>query len=113
MTTWLMLFLSMVCAVHGVPFQQALAVAHIESRNKYHAFRVGRLGKSKYFGPFGINGCFTGANDPETNIILGVSAIARLTRKYGSFKAGMKRYNAEFTESYWAAIKKSLLEMGG
>lgn len=113
MTTWLILWCAMVCAVHGVPLKNALAVAHIESRNKQQAFRIGRLGKSHYFGPFGIKDCFAGADDPEANIVLGISAIARLTKRYGSFKAGLKRYNTEFTESYWAAIKRSIREMGG
>jgi hypothetical protein len=80
-----------------------LAVAHIESRIGNQELRIGRLGNSRYYGPFGINKCFL-ARWPidrlDINIRVGVNALR------GGFKS-LRRYNANCTHSYLAAVRQA------
>lgn len=108
MTAVLWAWLALMCVIYRVPFEQAVAVAHIESRNKHHAFRVGPMGRSHYGGPFGVKDCFEGWDDPYDNIRLGVKALARLTRKHGSFWKALHFYNTEWTQAYENEIKKAI-----
>lgn len=94
------------CAlVYGVDPEFAVAVAHVESRVPGQYLRVGRLGRSRYFGPFGIHQDFRKkwpVEDPWVNCLIGVRALrGRDKRKV------LRRYNAEFNESYYRAVMRA------
>jgi hypothetical protein len=101
----------MICAMieaaaiaHGVDPAFCKAVARIESGTKTQQFRVGRLGQSKYFGPFGIHQDFIrlwSVDDLETNIEVGVKALRGKDKR-----AVLKRYNPKFNHKYYSEIMK-------
>jgi hypothetical protein len=87
---------------YGVEPEFAYAVARIESGTKTEALRCGSLGRSRYYGPMGINRCFLGKwpiDDPYVNVEIGVKAL-RGTDK----RRVLKRYNAAFDEGYYRAV---------
>lgn len=82
----------------------AMAVAHIESRKGNQEFRSGCMGRT-YYGPFGIHRCYLAKwpiDQLETNIQAGIRAL-----RGSDLRRILKRYNAEFTESYWRAVMKA------
>ena len=96
------------CAlVYSVDPSFAQAVAIVESRAPGGGeleMRVGRLGRSKYWGPFGIHRDFLKKwpiDDPFVNIEVGVKALR------GSNKRKvLKRYNASFDEDYYREVRR-------
>jgi hypothetical protein len=91
--------------LYGVEPEFALAVAHVESGCPGQEFRVGPMGKGKYYGPFGIHRDFLRRwpiNEPEKNIEIGVKALrGRDQRRV------LRRYNAAFDEAYWRAVQQA------
>lgn len=101
MLTMLVKFLIVYYSLHlGVNPHYCLAVAHVESRDLKNnmEFRVGRLGKSKYYGPMGIHQDFRKLRPEvlENNIVAGVRALGRVP---------LERYNASCTQAYKKAIR--------
>ena len=99
-----------VCSLHyGVEPEFALAVAQVESRTLTRPakpFRVGRLGHSKYYGPFGIHRCYLkrwAIDNPCVNILVGVRAL-RGTRTIKGKRRVLRRYNASYTRRYYRAV---------
>lgn len=94
------------CATkYGVDPAFATAVATVESRKDGHEFRIGRLGRSKFWGPMGINQCFRSRwdiTDYLTNIEVGVRALR------GPQDKVLRRYNASYDHSYAAAVKMAM-----
>lgn len=96
------------CAqVYGVDPHFAQAVAIVESRPAHGpelAMRCGRLGKSRYYGPMGIEKSFLkrwAINDPFVNIQVGVMALRGADKR-----RVLKRYNASFTEAYYREVRR-------
>ena len=96
------------CALtYGVDPMFAQAVMIVESRPAGGAemeFRVGRLGKSRYFGPFGIEKSFLKKWDianPFVNIEVGVRAL----RGKDQTKV-LHRYNPTATPAYIREVKR-------
>ena len=90
---------------YGVDPNFALAVAECESSCKGKRFRFGKMGQSKYYGPFGIHRCFLSRWDianPFINTEVGIRALAR----YKDKRKSLKKYNAAFSEGYWKRIKQ-------
>lgn len=91
---------------YGIEPAAAMSVAKIESSKGKQEFRTGLVGR--YYLPMGIyKGCrIPGVADLETNIRVGVSALARYgpIRNDADLRRSLKRYNASFDESYWRAI---------
>jgi len=90
---------------YGVDPYFALAVAEVESSCKGRRCRFGKMGKGTYYGPFGIHKCFLSKwpiNDPFVNTEIGIRALSR----YKDQRRSLKRYNAEFNESYYRSIKR-------
>lgn len=91
------------CALtYGVEPEFAYAVARIESGTKTEAWRCGRLGRSRYYGPMGINRCFLARwpiDDPFVNVEVGVKALRGADKR-----RVLKRYNAAFDEAYYRAV---------
>jgi len=95
------------CYVYGVHYPDALATALVEARpvirgECVNVIRVGPIGHGKYYGPMGINRCFSGADDPKENIRLGVRALGR----YPSLEKSLRKYNATFNYAYYREICK-------
>lgn len=89
--------------LYGVEPEFALAVAHVESGVPGQEFRVGPLGRGKYYGPFGIHRDFLKKwpiDQPEENIRRGVLAL-----KGGDQRRVLKRYNRTFNECYFRAVQ--------
>jgi soluble lytic murein transglycosylase-like protein len=87
----------------------ALAVAETESSTKEVRFRFGKMGRSKYYGPFGIHKCFLkkwNINDPFVNTEVGIRALARYGPGDGNYRRALKKYNATFNEAYYRRIKE-------
>jgi len=93
------------CALHyGVEPEFAQAVAIVESRPAGGGMemRVGRLGKSRYFGPFGIHQDFLKKWDianPYVNVEVGVKALRGADKR-----RVLRRYNASFNELYYREV---------
>ena len=108
LTTVLLIAWVKACALtYGVDPEFAQAVMIVESRPAGGAemeFRVGRLGKSRYYGPFGIEKSFLKKWDianPFVNVEVGVKALR------GSDKRRvLKRYNASFNEAYYREVRR-------
>lgn len=106
-TVLLIAWLRACSAVHGVDPCFAQAVMIVESRPTGGAeleFRVGRLGKSKYWGPFGIHRDFLKRwpiDDPFVNVEVGVKALRGNDRR-----RVLKRYNASFNEAYYREVRR-------
>ena len=106
MTPELVFILHTLCWGYKVEPNFALAVAHVESGDKHHEFRMGRLGHSPYYGPFGIHRDFLKRwriDDPEINCLVGVRAL-RNTQTLEAKKRRLKKYNTEFSEEYWKSV---------
>jgi hypothetical protein len=91
------------CSLHyGVEPEFAYAVARVESGTRTEALRFGRLGRSRYYGPMGINRCFLARwpiDDPYVNVEVGVKALRGADKR-----RVLKRYNAAFDEAYYRAV---------
>lgn len=101
----LMTWMILCCSAYGVEPEFALAVWKVESGNAQHEFRIGRLGRSKYWGPAGLNEqCFPKHErwrvaEPREHIRIAVAALR------GRDKMSiLKRYNREITTAYTAAV---------
>jgi soluble lytic murein transglycosylase-like protein len=103
----LLLWLHLCCAKYGVEPEFALRVARVESGAPGQKIRVGRLGKSKYFGPMGIHEYALKkwpVDDPFVNIRVGVRALAKHLKSTGSKRGALKKYNPEATPEYLLAV---------
>lgn len=93
------------CALYyGVEPEFAQAVAIVESRPAGGGMeiRVGRLGKSRYYGPFGIHRDFLKKWDianPYVNVEVGVKALRGKDQV-----AVLKRYNRSFNQGYYREV---------
>jgi len=102
---WWLHLVQIVSKEYGVDPNFALAVAETESSCKGRQFRFGRMGRSHYSGPFGINRCFLSrwnVDDPWINTVIGIRALAR----YQDKRRTLMKYNANFNESYWRRVKE-------
>ena len=106
-TALLLAWMKACCLTYGVDLDFARAVAIVESRPAGGAqmeIRVGRLGKSKYWGPFGIHRDFLKKwpiDDPFVNVAVGVKALRGVNKK-----RVLKRYNASFDEAYYSEVMR-------
>jgi hypothetical protein len=106
-TALLLAWLKACSAVYGVDPAFAQAVAIVESRPAGGAemeFRVGRLGKSRYYGPFGIEKSFLKKWDianPFVNVEVGVKALRGKNQM-----AVLRRYNPTATTAYIREVKR-------
>jgi hypothetical protein len=93
----------MVCSLYyGVEPEFALAVARVESGTQAEWVRFGRLGRSPYYGPMGINKCFLNKwpiDNPYVNMEIGVKALRGPDKR-----RVLKRYNEKFDEGYFRAV---------
>lgn len=97
----LLYLIGVIAQTYHVDPNFAKAVAVIESRKGNELLRTGRLGKSNYYGPMGVNKCFLNRwpiDDPIVNIVIGVRALRGNERKV------LHRYNAKCDSSYTQAI---------
>lgn len=88
---------------YGIDPNFCLAVAEVESSYKGGRFRFGKMGRSKYYGPFGIHKCFLDKwriDDPYVNTEVGIRALAR----HKNLRRSLKSYNAEFNEGYYKRV---------
>ena len=79
-----------------------LGVAGAESSLGEVEFRFGPMGRT-YYGPFGIHKCFLEKwkiDDPYVNTEVGIRALAR----HKNLRRSLKKYNAEFNESYYKRV---------
>ena len=92
MTPLLSAWLVMCAYFYGVDPNFALRVARVESGTRTQEFRVGRLGRTDFWGPMGIRGRYIRGMDmdnPYLNVMVGVRALRGadkrqvLTRYYG------------------------------
>ena len=92
---------------------QALAI--VESRpagGPELAIRVGEMGDTGLWGPFGINEkCFSKKaavkyKNPYWNILTAAKTMRRLINKYGSWKAALHKYNANCNIAYIKEIER-------
>ena len=96
------------CATHfNVPIEKVQAVAIVESRpahGKTLELRVGRLGRSKYWGPMGLNqNCFSKEDadcyrNPWLDIYYGTKALSRCK--------DLRKYNTECSPAYLKEVKR-------
>jgi hypothetical protein len=103
LATALLLAWMQACSLqYGVEPEFAWAVARVESGTKTESLRCGRLGRSRYYGPMGINRCFLNRwpiDDPYVNVEVGVKALRGADKR-----RVLKRYNAAFDEAYYRAV---------
>jgi len=109
MSVWLK-FVKVQCEVYRVDPNFALAVAMVESGVPGELqLRFGRLGKSKYYGPFGIHRCFNkwglDLSNPYVNAWIGIRALRGVGKSRKKQIRRLRKYNASFDWSYWRAIK--------
>jgi hypothetical protein len=81
-----------------------LGVAGAESSTREVEFRFGKMGRSRYYGPFGIHKCFLDKwriDDPYVNTEVGIRALAR---HKDDLRRSLKKYNAEFNEGYYKRV---------
>ena len=101
----LLLWMQICCGMYAVEPEFALAVAKVESGCKQQEFRVGRLGRSKFYGPMGIAGCYLKKwpiDNPWENVRVGVRALQ------GADKLRvLRRYNTTCTPQYVAAVMQN------
>ena len=98
----LLLWLHICCGAYGVDPVFAEAVMRVESGTKTQAVRLGRLGKSPYYGPFGIHRDFLKKwpiDDPLVNVLVGVKAL----RGRDKLKV-LRRYNSQAEQAYFRAV---------
>lgn len=107
-TALLVAWITACAQVHGVSPEFARAVATVESRpagGGYLEMRVGRLGKSKYYGPLGVNeDCFKdkeNVRNPFLNVYWGVKALRGANKR-----RVLKRYNTSFNEAYYREVRR-------
>jgi len=104
----LLWLITLYAQIHGVDPELAKAVAIVESRKPGGAIlRTGRLGKSRYFGPMGIDQRFLSRwpiDNPVWNIWAGTRALAIHLRRTGSVRAALKRYNPKADPAYYRAV---------
>ena len=97
--TLLLCWLLACCQTYGVEPEFALAVARVESGTKTQEYRVGRLGRSNFYGPMGVHRCFLKTGSPFEVIELGVKALQ------GKDKAKvLRRYNPKLDRAYERAV---------
>lgn len=87
---------------YGVQPEFALAVARVESGTTTEWVRFGRLGRSRYYGPMGINQCFLKKwpiGNPYINVAVGVRALRGADQR-----RVLQRYNEKFDEDYFRAV---------
>ena len=97
-------FVKVTAEKYGVEPAFALAVAEVESSGKGKRFRFGKMGRSKYYGPFGVHQCFMSKwdiSDPYINTEVGIKALSR----YKDSRRALKKYNTAFNETYFRRIK--------
>lgn len=91
-----------------------MAVAYIESRQLgkggvvIQDFRLGEIGRGTYYGPMGIHKGFKkkwDIWDPKINIEVGAAALAGVGSCPDAQKRRLRRYNTEFNDRYFKAIK--------
>ena len=95
-------FVKVTAERYGVEPAFALAVAEVESSCKGKRFRFGKMGRT-YYGPMGIHRCFLSRwdiSDLYINTEVGIRALSRC----GDRRKLLKKYNAEFTESYYKRV---------
>jgi hypothetical protein len=88
---------------YGMDPYVCLGVAGAESSLGEVEFRFGKMGRSRYYGPMGINKCFLekwNIADPYVNTEVGIRALAR----YKDLRRSLKKYNAEFNEGYYKRV---------
>ncbi len=102
---WWLQEVQMVSKEYGVDPNFALAVAETESSYKGQQFRFGRMGRTHYSGPFGINRCFLrkwNVDDPWINTVLGIRALSFYRNK----RQTLQHYNANFNEGYYRRVRE-------
>jgi hypothetical protein len=110
----LLAWLTACAQVHGVDPAFAQAVMITESRPAGGAdleFRVGRLGKSRYFGPFGIEKSFLKKWDianPFVNVEVGVKALRGKDQTQV-----LRRYNPTATLAYIREVRRLTRKLKG
>jgi hypothetical protein len=96
---------------HGVDPNFAKAVAIVESGIPGKCeIRIGRLGKSRYYGPMGLDKDFLSRwpiDDPITNIEIGVRALRGRDKR-----AVLKRYHGAPPADYVRAVMSKYREYG-
>lgn len=98
-------YIALCATKYGVDPAFATAVATVESRKDGHEFRIGRLGRSRYYGPMGINQSFLSKwpiDNLFTNIEVGVRALR------GPQDKVLRRYNAECNDQYRRAVRLAM-----
>ena len=117
LTALLLAWITACAQTHGVDPHFARAVAICESRpcgGGELEMRVGRLGKSRYYGPFGVANVY-GADvnllNPYINTLIGVAAL----RGRDKIRV-LRRYNTTCTPAYISEVRRverKLKETGG
>ena len=97
--TLLLSWLLACCHTYGVEPEFALAVARVESGPKTQEYRVGRLGRSNFYGPMGVHRCFLKTGSPYEVIDKGVRAL----RGKDKLKV-LRRYNTQSSRAYEQAV---------
>ena len=96
---WWLCWVRICSEKYGVDPNFCLAVAECESSDQHHQFRFGKIGRKGYWGPFGIAPCFLkkyAINDPWTNTVVGIRALARHLKKcHGKPWEALQKYNTE------------------
>jgi hypothetical protein len=114
LTTALLLAWIRTCALtYGVEPEFAQAVAIVESRPAGGGMeiRTGRLGKSRYYGPMGINRCFLNRwpiDDPYVNVEVGVKALRGADKR-----RVLRRYNPKLNRAYEQAVMATYRRLKG
>lgn len=102
-TALLLAWMKACCIVYGVEPEFAWGVLRVESGVPGGpAIRLGRLGGSRYFGPFGIADVYgndVNLSNPYVNILIGVAALRGQDKR-----RILRRYNAAFNEAYYRAV---------
>ena len=117
-TAILLVWMTTCCRENQVEPEFARAVMQVESGNKHHQIRWGRLGRSKYAGPFGLHIAYVrekfgvDATDPWVNVAVGVRAL-RNTQTTAQKERRLRRYNTEFNPAYWRAVMRTYKKLGG
>lgn len=117
-TALLLAWMTTCCRENQVEPEFAHAVMRVESGNKHHQIRWGRLGHSKYAGPFGLHIAYVrekfgvDATDPWVNVAVGVRAL-RNTRTEAQKLRVLRRYNTESNRAYEHAVMKTYRKLGG
>ena len=97
--TLLLCFLTACCHTYGVEPEFALAVARVESGTKTQDYRIGRLGKSDFWGPMGVKGCFLKTGSPFEVIEKGVKALRETAGNEAKMIDRAKTYNPNWRKN--------------